>query len=193
MAYLWNNKKFKGAIQKNPFHLKFNYREKTIVLLLFVAASLAIFFSAAILYTLIDGAIPFFEKVSIIDFLTGLVWIPTESVQLFGVLPLIIDTLIIAGVGLLIGAPLGVAAAIYLSEFASPRVRSVVKPVIELLAGIPSIVFAFFALMFISPFFVDNFGAGYFNAISAIIVIAIMIMPIIISISDDAMKAVPNH
>jgi len=193
MANIWNKKKSKGAIQKNPFRLKFNFREKTIVLLLFVAAILAIFFSAAILYTLIDGAIPFFQKVSIINFLTGLEWIPTESVQLFGVLPLIIDTLIIAGVALLIGAPLGVAAAIYLSEFASPRVRSVVKPVIELLAGIPSIVFAFFALMFISPFFVKNFGASYFNAISAIIVIAIMIMPIIISISDDAMKAVPNH
>ena len=193
MTHLWNRKKSKGAVQKNPFHQRFNFSEKTIVILLFIAASLAIFFSAAILYTLIDGAIPFFQKVSIIDFLTGLTWIPTESVQLFGVLPLVINTLIIAGVALLIGAPLGVAASIYLSEFASDRVRSIVKPIIELLAGIPSIVFAFFALMFISPYFVDNFGASYFNAISAIIVIAIMIMPIIISISDDAMKAVPNH
>ncbi len=193
MAYPWKRRKIKETIQKNPFHQKFNLSEKTIVTLLFIAASLAIFFSAAILYTLIDGAVPFFKEVSIIEFLTGLSWIPTESVRLFGVLPLVINTLIIAGVGLLIGAPLGVAAAIYLSEFASERVRSIVKPIIEILAGIPSIVFAFFALMFISPFFVDNFGASYFNAISAIIVIAIMIMPIIISISDDAMKAVPNH
>ena len=178
---------------ENPFRLKFNFKEKTIVLLLFLAASLAIFFSAAILYTLIDGAIPFFEKISIIDFLTGTKWLPTSSVQAFGVLPLVANTLIIAGGALLIGAPLGVAAAIYLSEFASDRLRAIVKPIIELLAGIPSIVFAFFALMFIRPIFVDNFDAGYFNAISAIIVVAIMLMPIIISISDDAMKAVPNH
>jgi phosphate ABC transporter permease subunit PstA/phosphate ABC transporter permease protein PstC len=178
---------------ENPFRLKFNFKEKTIVLLLFIAASLAIFFSAAILYTLFDGAIPFFEEISLIDFLTGTKWLPTASVQAFGVLPLVANTLIIAGGALLIGAPLGVAAAIYLSEFASDKLRAILKPIIELLAGIPSIVFAFFALMFIRPIFVDNFDAGYFNAISAIIVVAIMLMPIIISISDDAMKAVPNH
>ena len=167
------NKSDKKKTEK-PFRLKFNFKEKTIVLLLFLAASLAIFFSAAILYTLIDGAIPFFEKISIIDFLTGTKWLPTGSVQAFGVLPLVANTLIIAGGALLIGAPLGVAAAIYLSEFASDRLRAIVKPIIELLAGIPSIVFAFFALMFIRPIFVDNFDAGYFNAISAIIVVAII-------------------
>jgi len=191
MAYIWKRKKSKVAVKKNPFHLKFNFREKTIVALLFLSASIALFFSAAILYTLIDGALPFFHEVNIIDFIFNLTWIP--ALKEFGVLILVIDTLIIAGVALLIGAPLGVAAAIYLSEFASERARSIVKPVIELLAGIPSIVFAFFALMFISPFFVDTFGASYFNAISAIIVIGIMIIPIVISISDDAMKAVPNH
>ena len=177
----------------NPFQLNFNLKEKTIVFLLFTTASLAIFFSAAILYTLIEGAIPFFEEVNIFEFLFGLKWLPTAAVHAFGVLPLIANTLIIAGGALFIGAPLGVAAAIFLSEFASNRLRNIVKPIIELLAGIPSIVFAFFALMFIRPIFVDNFGAGYFNAISAIIVIGIMIMPIIISISDDSMKSVPNH
>jgi len=192
---VWHKKKNKSDKKKseNPFHLKFNLREKTIVLLLFITASLAILFSAAIIYTLLDGAIPFFKEISIIDFLTGTKWLPTGSVQAFGVLPLVANTLIIAGSALLIGTPLGVAAAIYLSEFASDRLRVIVKPIIELLAGIPSIVFAFFALMFIRPIFVDNFDAGYFNAISAIIVVAIMIMPIIISISDDSMKAVPNH
>jgi phosphate ABC transporter permease subunit PstA len=92
----------------------------------------------------------------------------------------------------LIGAPLGIGAALYLSEFASKRFRSAAKPVIEVLAGIPSIVYGFFALMVISPFF-REMGASYFNAISAIIVMAIMILPIIVSISDDALKAVPNH
>jgi len=190
MVHLWKRNKPKGSIQKNPFHLKFNFPEKTIVTLLFISASIAIFFSAAILYTLIDGAIPFFEEINIFDFLFSFTWIP--ALEKFGVLILVLDTLIIAGFALLIGAPLGVAAAIYLSEFASERARSIVKPIIELLAGIPSIVFGFFALMFISPFFVQM-GASYFNAISAIIVIGIMIMPIIISISDDAMKSVPNH
>ena len=178
MVLPWKTKKTERAISKNPFHQKFYFREKSIVALLLISASLSIFFSAAILYILIDGAILFFQEVSIIDFLTGLKWIPAADA--YGVLILVLNTLIIAGVALLIGAPLGIAAAIYLSEFASERVRSIVKPIIELLAGIPSIVFAFFALMFISPFFVDVFGASYFNAISAIIVIGIMIMPIII-------------
>ena len=191
MSKLWKNKKSKFTNQKNPFRLKFNLKEKSIVTLLFISATLAIFFSIAIIYILLEGAIPFFGEVNIIDFLSGIVWVPGKDQ--FGVLILVGATLIIAGLALLIGAPLGIAAAIYLSEFASQRTRSIVKPIIELLAGIPSIVFAFFALRTISPFLVEYFGASYFNGLSAIIVIAIMVMPIIISISDDAMKAVPNH
>ena len=191
MKISWKKILKKRTNEGHPFHLKFNFREKSIVFLLFISASIAIFFSAAIIYTLLDGAIPFFSEVPIIEFLTGTVWLPTR--ESFGVIPLVIDTLIIAGGALLIGAPLGIAAAIYLSEFASVRARSMVKPVIEILAGIPSIVFGFFALMFVSPFFVEYFGASYFNGISAMIVISIMIIPIVISISDDAMKAVPNH
>jgi len=181
------------ANEGNPFRLKFNFREKTIVTILFISASLAIFFSAAIIYTLLDGSLEFFTNVNIIDFLIGTQWTPHGQNPLFGILPLLSGTFLIAGGALLIGAPLGIAAALYLSEFASRRLRSFVKPIIEILAGIPSIVFAFFALMFISPFFQSNFGADYFNASSAIIVISIMVMPIIISISDDAMKSVPNH
>jgi phosphate ABC transporter permease subunit PstA/phosphate ABC transporter permease protein PstC len=193
MQKFWKKNKHNKTNEEHPFYLKFNFREKSIVLLLFIAASIAIFFSAAIIYTLLEGAVPFFSEISIIDFLTGMTWIPTESVKAFGVLLLVIDTFIIAGGALLIGAPLGIAAAIYLSEFASPRIRSFIKPIIELLAGVPSIVFGFFALLIISPFFVNTFGANYFNGISAIIVISVMIIPIVISISDDAMKAVPNH
>ena len=120
MQKFWKKNKHDKTNEEHPFYLKFNFREKSIVLLLFIAASIAIFFSAAIIYTLLEGAVPFFSKISIIDFLTGMTWIPTESVKAFGVLPLVIDTFIIAGGALLIGAPLGVAAAIYLSEFASP-------------------------------------------------------------------------
>jgi phosphate ABC transporter permease subunit PstA/phosphate ABC transporter permease protein PstC len=191
MQKLWKNKKTKDVSQKNPFQLKINFKEKSIVFLLFISASLAIFFSIAIIYTLVDGAIPFFQEISIFEFLSGWVWAP--GLEKYGVLILVAATFIIAGLALLIGAPLGIAAAIYLSEFASEKTRSIVKPIIELLAGIPSIVFAFFALLVISPIFVENIGASYFNGLSAIVVIAIMIIPIVISISDDAMKAVPNH
>jgi len=186
-------KKPKLANEGNPFSLRFNLKEKLIVVLLFLSASIAIFFSAAIIYTLFDGSYDFFSEVNIIEFLTGTVWVPTEIFRAFGVLPLLSGTVLIAGGALLISIPLGVSAALFLSEFASLRLRSFVKPIIEILAGIPSIVYGFFALMFISPIFRDNFGASYFNAISAIFAVAIMIMPIIISISDDAMKAVPNH
>ena len=186
-------KKPKLADEGNPFSLKFNFKENLIVILLFISASIAIFFSAAIIYTLFSGSYDFFSKVNLIEFLTGTIWVPTEIFRAFGVLPLLTGTILIAGGALLISIPLGVSAALFLSEFATVRLRSFVKPIIEILAGIPSIVYGFFALMFISPIFRDYFGASYFNAASAIIAVAIMIMPIIISISDDAMKAIPNH
>ncbi len=181
--------------QEDIFQKKTKIGEKIVVLLLFAAASAAIFFSAAILYTLIEGSISFFTDpvVNIVEFFTGTEWVPSGSNPRFGILPLLSGTILIAGGALLIATPLGVSSALYLSEFAGTRIRSVVKPVIELLAGIPSIVYGFFALMFISPIFRDSFGASYFNAASAIVVIAIMVLPIVISISDDALKAVPQH
>ncbi len=120
-------------------------------------------------------------------------WAPNGNNPHFGLLPLLSGTLLVAGGALLIGAPLGIGAALYLSEFAGKKVRSVAKPVIEVLAGIPSIVYGFFALLVISPILQQYFGASYFNAASAIIVMAIMVLPIIVSISDDSMKAVPKH
>jgi phosphate ABC transporter permease subunit PstA/phosphate ABC transporter permease protein PstC len=149
----------------------------------------------AIIYTLADGSINFFThpKVDLIEFLTGDRWVPSGNDPKFGMLPLLSGTTLIAGGALLIGAPLGVGAALYLSEFAGKRARAVAKPVIEVLAGIPSIVYGFFALLVISPILRDVFDATYFNAASAIIVMSIMILPIVVSISDDAMRAVPKH
>jgi phosphate ABC transporter permease subunit PstA/phosphate ABC transporter permease protein PstC len=195
MKKIWKINISKKANDKNPFRIKFNLHEKLIVLLLFASASAAVVISAAIIYTLAEGSFSFFTDplVNIFEFLTGDHWVPSGKNPSFGILPLLSGTVLIAGGALLIGAPLGIAAAIFLSEFAGYRLRSIVKPIIEILAGIPSIVYGFFALMFISPIFRDFFGASYFNAASAIIVIAIMILPIVISISDDAMKAVPNH
>jgi len=169
--------------------------EKGIVTLLFLSASAAIAFSLAIIYTLADGSFSFFSDpaVDVWEFFTGTQWIPTARNPHFGILPLLAGTMLIAGGAMLIATPLGVSAAIFLSEFAGERVRSFAKPIIEILAGIPSIVYGFFALMVISPLMQEYFGASYFNAASAIIVVAIMILPIIISISDDAMKAVPQQ
>lgn len=181
--------------ESNPFHVKFNLTEKTISTLLFSAASIAIVVSIAIIYTLLEGSFSFFTspQVDILQFFFGTKWVPNGQTPSFGILPLLSGTLLIAGGTILIGAPIGIGAAIYLSEFASDKVRSAIKPVIEILAGIPSIVYGFFALMFISPIFREYFGADYFNAISAIIVMSVMVLPIILSISDDSMKAVPNH
>ena len=177
------------------FERRIRWKENSIVALLFASASVAILFSLAIIYTLADGSFSFFTNplVNIWDFFTGKQWIPTSTNPHFGILPLLAGTLLVAGGAIFIATPLGISASIFLSEFAGLRFRSIAKPIIELLAGIPSIVYGFFAFMFISPIFREYFGASYFNAASAIIVVAVMILPIIISISDDAMKAVPRH
>jgi len=179
----------------NPFRRRLRPGERLIVWALFASASFSIVVSAIILWTLVDGSWGFFtdDRVTLWGFLTGSRWQPSGLEPSFGLLPLAAGTLLIAGGTLLIAAPLGIGSAIYMAEFASPRARTVLKPVIEVLAGIPSVVYGFFAILVISPIFQANLGASYFNAISAIIVMAIMVLPIIVSISDDAMKAVPMH
>ena len=187
--------KNKESHEPHPFKKRVRLSEKAITVLLFASASAAIVFSIAIIYTLADGSLSFFTHpdVDVLEFFTSTKWIPSGGDPTFGVLPLLSGTTLIAGWATLIAAPLGIAAALFLSEFAGKRLRSIGKPLIEILAGIPSIVYGFFALMVISPLFREYFGASYFNAASAIVVIAIMMLPIIISISDDAMNAVPQY
>ncbi len=179
----------------NPFHKKVDLRETLIVKLIFIAASLAIVVSLAILYTLVNGSIDFFlsPKVSILQFFTGTKWTPNGTDPSFGILPLLSGTILVAGGSILIATPLGVGAAVYLTQFANKKISSIAKPIIELLAGIPSIVYGFFALIVISPILREYFGASYFNAASAIIVMSVMILPIIVSVSDDSMRAVPRE
>ena len=169
-------------------------REDGIKAVLFIAASAAIIISGAIVYTLLEGSASFFlnPKSSVSEFLFGIKWVPSGSHPSFGIWPLLSGTLLIAGGALLIGTPLGIASALYLSEFASHRVKLFAKPVIEILAGIPSVVYGFFALMVISPLLREHLGASYFNAASAIIVLAVMVLPLIVSISDDSLRAVPK-
>jgi phosphate transport system permease protein len=185
----------KNRVTVNPFQRRLRPVELGIVGLLFVAGSFAVVVSVLILYTLAEGSFEFFShpSVSIWEFLFGTRWNPQEHGGSFGVTPLLMGTVLIAGGALLIAAPLGVAGALFLSEFAGNRLRSVLKPVVEVLAGIPSVVYGFFALIYLSPIFREGFDADYFNAISAMLVMSVMVLPIVVSISDDAMKAVPQH
>ena len=163
--------------------------------LLFSSASLSVIASALIIYTLADGTLDFFssEEASIFEFITSTKWIPNGLNPSFGIWPLLSGTALIAGGSLLLAIPIGVSSALYLSEFCSNRTRKILKPLIEVLSGIPSVVHGFFALLVISPIIREYFDATYFNAASAIIVVAAMILPIIVSISDDAIRAVPRE
>ena len=146
-----------------------------------------------IVVVLITESIGFFEQVPIAEFLTGTRWAPLFRDQAFGILPLLNGTVLIAIGASLVALPVGLLSAIYLSEYATARVRKIVKPVLEVLAGIPTVVYGYFALAFVTPilrfFFPET---GIFNAASAAIVVGIMIIPMVSSLSEDALSAVPR-
>ena len=169
--------------------------ERLIKLLFTAAAYLSIVTTIAIVVALAIPTLEFFRVVNPIDFYTGTEWAPLFADAKFGVLPLISATLVITGVALLVAVPVGLGTAVYLSENAHPRVRKVLKPVIEVLAGIPTVIFGFFALTFVGPFLKEwwPFGEiGTFSALAAGLVMGVMIVPTIASLSEDAMSAVPH-
>ena len=170
--------------------------ESVVKFFITLSAFAAILISIAIVFTLLTEAINFFQdpEVTIREYFTATRWTPTFKNPVYGVLPLISSTLYIALIACLISFPLGLFSAIYLSEFASRRTRKVIKPIMEILAGVPTVVFGYFALNRITPNIVQRFipGSGVFNAISAGIAVGIMIIPTIASISDDALNAVPK-
>jgi phosphate transport system permease protein len=147
-----------------------------------------------ILLALASQTIDFFSEVSPIEFFTGTQWSPTFAESSFGVLPLINGTLMITGIAVIFAVPVGLAIAIYLSEYAKPKVRSVLKPFLELLAGIPTVVLGFFALTFVTPVILKRIfpQIDTFNALSAGLVVGLMIVPTIASLSEDALRAVPH-
>lgn len=173
-------------------------RERVIVALLLGCAALSILVTVGIVAVLAGEAARFFAHVPIWDFLTGTRWAPGGAAGAgeFGVLPLLNGSLMIAGGSLLVGLPLGLATAVYLSEYARPRVRAVVKPTLEVLAGIPTVVVGFFALNFVTPTLLRPlFGEDrvfIFNAAAGAVAVGLMILPLIASISEDAMRAVPQ-
>ncbi|MEO8290248.1 MAG: phosphate ABC transporter permease subunit PstC [Gaiellaceae bacterium] len=149
--------------------------------------------TVGIVIALFVPAAEFFGHVSFVDFITGTEWAPLFLQASFGVVPLIVGTLSITFWACLIAMPLGLGAAIYLSEYARPRVRGALKPALELLAGIPTVVFGYFALTFVTPLLRDlGLDVEVFNALSAGLIVGVMIIPTVASLSEDAMAAVPR-
>ena len=166
-------------------------------LLFFLAASVSVLTTAGILATLAFEAFNFFTEVSPWEFLTGTKWSPLLKDQFgnthFGVLPLVSGTVLVAGIAALVAVPTGIGIAIFLSEYAPDRVRRIIKPILEILAGIPTVVYGYFALTFVTPVLQDLIpGLLVFNALSAGLVMGLMIIPMVSSISEDAMVAVPR-
>ena len=158
-----------------------------------MAAAISVLTTIGIVFALVEESVSFFGEVGTRFFTNG-DWTPLFADPEYGIWPLLNGTFLITGIGVLVAVPLGLGTAIYLSEYATPRVRRIVKPVIEVLVGVPTVVFGYFALTFVTPLLVqDLFGVTVqFNALSAGIVMGIMIMPTIASISEDAMSAVPQ-
>jgi phosphate transport system permease protein len=167
-------------------------RERAIELVLFLAALVSVFTTVAIVYILVRESVVFFQAVPLWDFLTDTQWTPLFDDAHFGIMVLLSGTLTSSVVALAIAIPLGTIIAIYLSEFAPFRVREVAKPFLELLGGVPTIVYGYFALLFVTPLLQRIYpGLPGFNLLSAGIVMGIMIIPYVSSISEDAMRAVP--
>jgi phosphate transport system permease protein len=171
--------------------------EGAIKALLFAAAAVSILTTIAIVVSLLTETVAFFGDVPIGDYLFGTKWTPQfgGDQQSFGVLPLIWGTLYLTGIGLLVAIPVGILSGMYLAEFAPRRVRRVVKPLLEMLAGVPTIVFGYFALTFFTPEVLRNalgLGVNQFNALSAGIILGVLVVPTIATLVEDAMAAVPQ-
>jgi phosphate transport system permease protein len=174
--------------------------------LLLGCALVSVLTTAGIIYVLVTEALiaippekAFFQEVSPVEFFTGTQWTPQYQDKHFGILPLLAGTFLVAGIAAVIGLPIGLAGSIYLSEYASRRTRNLIKPILEILAGIPTVVFGYFALVFITPYVLRpifqgwlGFEVNIFNAASAGFVVAIMIIPIVTSLSEEALRSVPQ-
>ena len=167
--------------------------ERIINLILLLCSTVSILTTVGIVSILLFEAVQFFQGVSIFEFLTGTRWTPLFASKNFGVLPLVAGTMLTSVGAMLVALPLGLLSAIYLSEYAPDVARQVIKPVLEVLAGIPTVVYGFIALLFVTPLLQHiSDDIAVFNALSASIVMGIMILPMVSSLSEDAMQAVPR-
>lgn len=169
-------------------------KERVVQGVLFACAFLAVVVTALTIWLFLSGSGIFFAKVSLWEFLGGTRWAPTDiATPSYGALPLIVGTLIITGIALLVALPIGLLSAIYLSEFASERVRRIAKPVLEILAGIPTVVYGYVALLFVTPLLRSVLpDIQFWNALSAGIVLGVAIIPLVSSLSEDVIYAVPR-
>ena len=167
--------------------------ERIIAIFLFLCSFISILVTVGVVAVLLFEAISFFTEVSFLEFITGTRWTPLFSSKQFGVLALVAGTTLTAVLAMMVALPLGLLSAIYLSEYAPNRVRSSVKPILEILAGIPTVVYGYFALLFVTPILRGiSEDIAVFNALSAAIVMGLMILPMVSSLSEDAMRAVPR-
>jgi phosphate transport system permease protein len=169
------------------------YGEDVVKGILALFALISVATTLGIVIALFVPAFEFFSEISVVDFLTGTTWAPLFEPAHFGVLPLIAGTLLVTAIASAVAMPFGLGAAIYLSEYASPRTRGILKPALEVLAGIPTIVFGYFALTFMTPLLRDlGIQVDIFNTLSAGLVMGVMLLPTVASLSEDAMGAVPR-
>ena len=161
--------------------------------LLFLCAALSVLTTAGIIMVLAVETYEFLQEVSIVEFLTGTEWTPLFANRHFGVLPLVAGTMLVSTIALVVALPMGVLTAVYLSEYCPAGARRIVKPILEILAGVPTVVYGYFALTFVTPL-LQTFlpGLSGFNALSPGLVMGLMILPLVSSLSEDAMRAVPN-
>ncbi|MCA9102436.1 MAG: phosphate ABC transporter permease subunit PstC [Planctomycetales bacterium] len=170
-----------------------SWGERLIHVGLFCSAALSVLTTLGIVVVLISESLGFFAEVSPWEFLSGTRWSPLIRPQSFGVLPLVCGTVWVAAGAAIIALPLGLASAVYLSEYASVWFREVIKPTLEILAGVPSVVFGYLAVVFISPAVKAVIpSAGVFNAVNAAVVVGIMVLPMVISLSEDVLRSVPR-
>ncbi|HBR22243.1 MAG TPA: phosphate ABC transporter permease subunit PstC [Nitrospiraceae bacterium] len=169
-------------------------KEGAVETILFLSALSSVFITISIVVVLSYESFGFFKEVSLIEFLTGKEWTPLFAEPKFGILPLISGTLLTTLIALIVALPLGLTAAVYLSEYAPHRLKEIIKPILELLAAVPTVVYGYFALLFLTPIlqkFIPDLSG--FNALSPGIIMGIMIIPYVSSVSEDAMRAVPMH
>ncbi len=186
-----------GRARSSPEDWRRNSRkrelqERVVKVVLTSCAYLSVLTTFGIVFVLLFETVGFFRKVSILEFLTSTQWAPPSGQ--FGILPLVYGTLMATIIAVAVALPLGLLSAIYLSEYASKGLRRWLKPALEILAGVPTVVYGYFALTFITPFFRDNVfpGMGSFNALSAGLIMGVMIIPTVASVSEDAIFAVPR-
>jgi len=171
----------------------FLVKERIVLVLCFAAALVSVITTFGIIFILVQESYGFFQKVSPVEFFTGTEWAPLFRPQRFGILPLAAGTFLVTFLAGLFALPAGLLAAIYLSEYASPRTRNILKPALEVLAGIPTVVYGFFGLFTVTPILRHFFpGVQVFNAASGAIVVGIMILPLVSSLCEDALTAVPR-